>query len=189
MRMTSGTIISIRVAALAAAVLLSGVGVAGTVKQLGATPDQDQLIQSLTPPPGSDAEIHERGLRILSGKPAGPDAGVPVVALDVRFALGSDRLSAAAQDTLDRVGKALQSSGLSGYRFLVEGHTDSTGRPDANLALSKRRAAAVKAYLVSNSGVDAGRLDTVGKGSTEPLDALHPASGVNRRVQIVNLGK
>ncbi len=199
----------IRASGLVAVVLAStaywSIARAGDVKSMGATPDYDQLIKSLTPPP-AEVGKSSRGLRVLSaGTPttvatnsgsghaaaAAPveDMKAPAVALDVRFAVGSDQLTDGARDTVSRIGAALKSSQLSGYRFLVEGHTDSTGNPDANLDLSRRRAEAVKTFLVSNVGLPSDRLETVGKGSTEPLDVEHPASGVNRRVQIVNLGQ
>lgn len=50
----------------------------------------------------------------------------------------------------------------------IEGHTDSKGTDEYNQRLSERRAKAVKQYLVSR-GVEAGRLDTVGKGEKEPI--------------------
>jgi outer membrane protein OmpA-like peptidoglycan-associated protein len=175
---------------------------AADVKQMGSQPKYDDLIKSLTPDSSQVGPGNSRGLRVLSGKttvatssagasasaPA-QDARAPAVALDIRFAKGSDELTDAAHDTIDRIGAALKSGQLSTYRFRVEGHTDSTGNPDANLVLSQRRAEAVKSYLVSNEGIPADRLETVGKGSTEPLDTEHPANGINRRVQIVNLGQ
>ena len=178
--------------------LLSGAQ-ANEVKQLGAKPDEDQLIQSLLPPDSPNGQA--RGLQVLSGKSlegkgtTHPSSGgteasrAPAVALDVQFARGSAELTDTARDTIERIGKALTSSQLSGYRFLVEGHTDSTGGPEINLPLSQRRAEAVKAYLVSHDGVQAVRLETEGKGSAEPIDPEHPESGINRRVQIINLGQ
>ena len=46
----------------------------------------------------------------------------------------------------------------------IEGHTDSVGDKTRNMDLSKRRAEAVRAVLVSQFKVDAGRLTTVGMG-------------------------
>jgi outer membrane protein OmpA-like peptidoglycan-associated protein len=175
---------------------------ASDVQQLGSQPSYDQLLKSLTPDPSQIGK--SRGLRVLSartpeagGSKAGSDTAAspkddvraPTIALDIRFATGSDVLTDAAHATVDRIGAALKSAQLSSFRFRLEGHTDSTGNPDANLALSQRRADAVKAYLVNNEGIQADRLETAGKGSSEPLDSEHPASGVNRRVQIVNLGQ
>ncbi|MGE5027980.1 MAG: OmpA family protein [Betaproteobacteria bacterium] len=51
--------------------------------------------------------------------------------------------------------------------LLVTGHTDRIGTTQYNQKLSERRAAAVKAYLVSK-GIAADRVKTVGKGESEP---------------------
>lgn len=66
----------------------------------------------------------------------------------------------------------------------VAGHTDNVGSDRFNMGLSKRRAAAVQAYLVEN-GIDAGRLTSEGYGETEPIAVNFTESGrqANRRVE------
>jgi OmpA-OmpF porin, OOP family len=68
----------------------------------------------------------------------------------------------------------------------VQGHTDERGDDDYNLDLSRRRAAAVVAYLVEH-GVDPKRLTSRGYGETQPIDARHDeaAWALNRRVSFV----
>ena len=73
-------------------------------------------------------------------------------------------------------------------RFQVIGHTDSSGSAAYNQTLSEARAEAVMNYLVTDCGVPADRLMAVGVGETAPLDAAHPASDVNRRVEFQALG-
>jgi outer membrane protein OmpA-like peptidoglycan-associated protein len=70
---------------------------------------------------------------------------------------------------------------------LVVGHTDSQGSFDYNLDLSARRAAAVKAALVSGHGVDANRLATAGAGMMAPVatNATDEGRAKNRRVALV----
>lgn len=51
----------------------------------------------------------------------------------------------------------------------VEGHTDRLGSEAYNQTLSLQRAQAVKAYLVSRSGLDAGKIAAVGKGESSPV--------------------
>lgn len=61
---------------------------------------------------------------------------------------------------------------LAGTRFeiiKVDGHTDRLGSPGYNQRLSARRAEAVKAYLVSSGGVDAGKIVATGKGFSTPV--------------------
>ncbi|MNH32587.1 putative lipoprotein YiaD precursor [compost metagenome] len=55
--------------------------------------------------------------------------------------------------------------------------------------LSKRRAAAVKKALSTDFGIDASRLETDGKGETQPIDANTTAEGKakNRRVEFIKL--
>lgn len=67
--------------------------------------------------------------------------------------------------------------------IVIEGHTDSQGSDADNLALSNRRADAVREYLVAG-GVDGGRLKSTGKGETTPVADNATAAGrfENRRV-------
>ncbi len=68
----------------------------------------------------------------------------------------------------------------------IEGHTDNVGDAQANLALSAKRADAVKAYLVGK-GVGAERLTTKGLGASKPAAPNTTAEGrqQNRRVELV----
>ena len=70
-------------------------------------------------------------------------------------------------------------------KFSIEGHTDNSGKADANLKLSEERAAAVKNYLVEN-GIAADRLTSSGYGQTKPIDSNKTKSGKanNRRVEV-----
>ena len=69
---------------------------------------------------------------------------------------------------------------------VIEGHTDSTGSAATNVALSQRRADAVKAYLVSQSE-PAASITTIGKGKDAPVADNGTAAGrqQNRRVEII----
>jgi len=53
-------------------------------------------------------------------------------------------------------------------KVMVEGHADSRGSAEYNLALGERRATAVRDYLV-NLGVTADRVQVVSKGKESPL--------------------
>lgn len=70
-------------------------------------------------------------------------------------------------------------------KMVIEGHTDDRGADDMNMALSQRRADAVKAYLVKK-GVSADRLTATGFGETSPIDDNTTAAGRknNRRVEL-----
>jgi len=68
---------------------------------------------------------------------------------------------------------------------IATGHTDSIGTDAYNQKLSERRAAAVKAYLVSK-GIPASKITTIGKGETQPVATNKTKEGrqKNRRVDI-----
>lgn len=68
----------------------------------------------------------------------------------------------------------------------IEGHSDNAGPAKTNLALSKKRADAVKAWLVSKHGVADARLTTDGLGDQKPLSPNTTEIGRanNRRVEI-----
>ena len=91
---------------------------------------------------------------------------------------------------LNELGRALSSKDLAGYKFRIEGHTDTVGTAEANRLLSEQRARVVVTYITSHFGVDASRLQAVGKGQQElavPTPAQTPEPR-NRRVLVVNLG-
>lgn len=76
----------------------------------------------------------------------------------------------------------------------ITGYTDRLGSPKYNQALSERRAVAVKNYLV-DKGVDAGRINAMGKGEANPVvqctdknrTALIKCLESNRRVEIEDI--
>jgi OOP family OmpA-OmpF porin len=69
----------------------------------------------------------------------------------------------------------------------ISGHTSRAGDADYNLTLSKRRAEAVKALLISRYGIEGSRLTAVGYGEERLLDASGTAEAarVNRRIEAV----
>jgi outer membrane protein OmpA-like peptidoglycan-associated protein len=77
----------------------------------------------------------------------------------------------------------------SGIRIKVIGHTSSDGDDNANMELSKKRAAAVKEMLTTEFGIDAGRLESEGKGETQPAADNKTKEGkmLNRRVEFIKL--
>lgn len=76
-----------------------------------------------------------------------------------------------------------------GIRLKIAGHTSSDGDDNANMELSKKRAAAVKDLLVADFGIDASRLETEGKGETEPVadNTTKEGKTLNRRVEFIKL--
>ena len=113
-----------------------------------------------------------------------------LLSLSIPFASGSSTLLPDATPILQKLGAALNSPELAGYRFRVEGHTDSVGSTLYNRELSAERARTVAEYLEQNFGISPARLDTAGFGFDRPAvpTPAQTPEPRNRRVQIVNLG-
>jgi outer membrane protein OmpA-like peptidoglycan-associated protein len=106
----------------------------------------------------------------------------------IQFAFGSTQLTPGSSATLRNLGDALNHQLADQKSFLIEGHTDRKGTRAYNDELSKGRADAVKDYLVHETGVSSDRLQTVGKGYSEPANPKNPYAAENRRVVVVNTG-
>ena len=106
----------------------------------------------------------------------------------INFAFNSADLTSDARITLDGLGTALRDAKLSGFTFVIAGHTDAKGGVAFNQKLSERRAEAVRNYLITQSGIPVERLTAKGYGKSQLLDPERPEDGVNRRVQVINTG-
>jgi OOP family OmpA-OmpF porin len=98
------------------------------------------------------------------------------------FALGSNKIKPSGQEKLDEMVEQLR--GMHYDKVIIVGHTDPTGPKAMNDKLSKRRAQAVRAYLVSK-GVAAKRIQTEGKGGSEPLPKTQDCDALPRVDKIV----
>lgn len=107
----------------------------------------------------------------------------------IRFDFASARIRPESRAVLDRVAAVMKAPDAASIRFRIIGHTDARGTPASNLALSRRRAEAVRDDLATRHGIDPARLETEGAGETRLADPAHPDAAENRRVEIVNLGR
>jgi outer membrane protein OmpA-like peptidoglycan-associated protein len=169
-------------------------------------PSADQIIRSLEPSgvtrgirpvgPPSGTSVPSLGATSASTVQgsAAPTVARPVpppsVNLTIQFPTGSAVVTPEAARSLDELGRALTNNALSGYRFRIEGHTDTVGTREYNKLLSEKRAASVLDYLVRKWGVDPAKVQPVGMGLDQPLVPTGPnvAEARNRRVTVVNLG-
>jgi len=128
-------------------------------------------------------------LQVRFGAPAAPAAVpqapmAPVNSYMVFFDWDRSNLSQQALATIQQAANSFKSKGSA--RIVATGHADRSGPENYNMALSLRRANAVKDALVRD-GVPATAISVVGKGETQPL--VPTADGVrepqNRRVEIV----
>lgn len=170
-------------------------GQSGVVDLRDRTFTAQDVVNALAKPPEptqtSASARKKRGLAVVPTGGEGPNGMEPsarrALSIQLQFEFDSARLTDDALVKLDAVGSALQSAALQSSRFQVSGHTDAAGKPDYNLGLSRRRAEAVRTYLVARHGIATDRVVATGKGAEELLDPADPRSAVNRRVQFETL--
>jgi outer membrane protein OmpA-like peptidoglycan-associated protein len=114
------------------------------------------------------------------------ESGVVVTLGDVLFASGQAQLVEGGRSSLEEVVDLLQTE--PDKKIRVEGHTDSSGGPEANLQLSEQRANAVRDALI-NLGVSADRITALGMGQDFPITSNEDEAGRarNRRVDVILL--
>jgi OmpA-OmpF porin, OOP family len=110
-----------------------------------------------------------------------------MISYGIYFDVNSDRIKPASAATIKDIARVLTENPT--LRISIVGHTDSDGDDAANLDLSKRRAASVKAELLSLYNIEPSRIETDGKGETQALvpnnNPLNKAK--NRRVELIRL--
>ena len=109
---------------------------------------------------------------------------VGFVTNDMLFDFDSTAIRSEYNEKLDLLGKFLSNN--PGTYVVAGGFTDSSGDEEYNLALSERRAASVKSYLVDNHNIDANRIVTLWFGKDNPVADNTTPEGrqLNRRVGI-----
>lgn len=134
-------------------------------KSQGLTPEQVTLLQS------QGFKLTDNGWEFgLSDK--------------VLFGNNISKLNPESIETVERMGRALLSVGITQFR--LDGHTDNYGEDGYNDQLSLRRANAVAA-LLANVGIPRTNISTRGMGKRDPVADNRTSSGraENRRVAIV----
>ena len=126
----------------------------------------------------TDAAPDMRSKLITEGK---------LVSYGIYFDVNKDVVKSESYGTIKEIAAVLTENPT--VKIKIVGHTDSDGDDKSNLDLSKRRAASVKNVLVKDFGIDATRIETDGKGESEPI--AKNDSGVNkalnRRVEFIKL--
>ena len=100
-----------------------------------------------------------------------------------QFEKGQAELNDDAKLALHDLAKVMKQN--DALRLRIEGHTSAEGDAAVNQKLSEDRAQAAVDVLVNKEGIDASRLEAVGKGSSEPIDPATPEA--NRRTEFVIL--
>jgi len=109
------------------------------------------------------------------------------------FKSGTDELEKGCDTKAHRLAKALidakkklNASGVQNFKFVVSGHTDTTGSAEQNKALSAKRAAVMVRQLVAK-GVPESDIESVGMGAERPLvkpDDTPAKKARNRRYEV-----
>jgi OOP family OmpA-OmpF porin len=101
------------------------------------------------------------------------------------FRSGSADIGPAYRTLLEKVANAANVFPRS--QIVIEGHTDSYGSDETNMALSRERADAVSAFLSEQLGIQAFRISAVGYGETQPIANNETEQGRsrNRRIDVL----
>jgi OmpA-OmpF porin, OOP family len=116
---------------------------------------------------------------------AGLEAEGHIALYSILFDTGQSTLKPESRTAVSEIAKLLKNR--MNLKLFVVGHTDSTGGFEANMRLSRERAAAVAESLVSEHGIAATRLTAQGVGPLAPVAANSNEEGraKNRRVELV----
>ena len=162
--------------------------IAPAIAQESRMPTAEEIIRKLMQPTVSPEDLKSNAVQVEGRRQRTEPALGPSIDLAVNFEYASAKLTPDARIVLDNLGQALSDAALRDSRFRIAGHTDARGSDAYNLTLSRQRARSVADYLVRQHRIDARRLGIEGYGRSQLLDPDNPASPVNRRVQITNLG-
>jgi outer membrane protein OmpA-like peptidoglycan-associated protein len=115
-------------------------------------------------------------------------ADLPSVSMEIYFDYNSTDIGPQSMPSLLALGKALIDPGFQKDKFIVGGHTDGVGSDAYNLRLSQARAEAVRHFLIQRFPIAPEALTALGFGKTVLKNPANPDAGINRRVQVINLG-
>jgi OOP family OmpA-OmpF porin len=102
-----------------------------------------------------------------------------------KFPTGSAEIRPDNFGLMNKIVKAIEE--FDGSRIQISGHTDSTGSPDLNKALSNDRAQSVAKFMIDVAGLSPTRIQAEGFGQEKPVASNQTADGraKNRRVEIL----
>jgi len=99
------------------------------------------------------------------------------------FGFDKSTMTPEGMTALDAFARELQ--GTQFDQVVVEGHTDRLGSTEYNQTLSTQRAEAVKAYLISNGRIDAGKISAVGKSESSPITKAEDCKGASANPRLI----
>jgi len=114
---------------------------------------------------------------------------LPTFNVNIQFDIDTPIVLPDSYETLGRIADALVQSTMLPYGFLIIGHIEANGRRENNALLSQRRADAIRDVLVNTFKISSKRVQSVGLGEEQLLDAAHPTAPVNQQIQIMTVAK
>ena len=159
-------------------------------KALNATTQYNSIIFGLANSRNATDRYYIGNLKLAVGAPDTRNKLITegkFVTRGILFDVNSDKLRSESYGALKDIANVLTENGDIKVRII--GHTDSDGDDKLNLDLSKRRAEAVKNVLINEFGINESRMDTDGKGETQPVDKNLTPEGKanNRRVEFLKI--
>jgi len=145
---------------------------------------------------GIETNLYEKLRKILTPGSAGSQAldfieggfkgSGKITFKNIQFATGSSAIAEATGAEVDNLATMLKT--FPDIKLAISGYTDDTGLSLSNTELSKSRADAVKARLISQ-GIEGNRMSTKGFGSSKPVATNDTALGRarNRRIEAIIL--
>jgi outer membrane protein OmpA-like peptidoglycan-associated protein len=133
----------------------------------------------------AEADIVEKARAVENAQAFTTERGVVLRLAGDLFPVNRTDLNAAFFPSLSKIGQIIRPYS-STYRVVVEGHTDRSGDPGANLRLSKGRAATLARHLADFLGTNVSVVSE-GYGDTQPIPNVAPADVKNRRIEIIVL--
>lgn len=115
--------------------------------------------------------------------PPPPAARKVTFSADSLFDFGKATVRPAGKQALDKFAAELKGTNFD--VITATGHTDRIGSSASNIALSKRRAEAVKTYLVESAGIASSKITAQGKGASEPVTKAGECKGSGASKQLI----
>jgi outer membrane protein OmpA-like peptidoglycan-associated protein len=161
---------------------------ANRLEQQIRNPKTDQLVRGLRDSLYQPLKVAalgatgSKGQRALAVAPAKPSVNI-----QINFVEDSIEVDAQTRPNVTTLAHALADASLAGGRFMFVGHADVRGTDEHNMELSQRRSQALARAIMELEPALSGRIDTMGRGESEPLDLslTENAHRANRRLQVL----
>lgn len=152
---------------------LYSVGLVYRLGQTAAAPVRAPVAAAPAPAP---TPVRAAPAPVAAPTPApAPAPTITTLSADSFFEFDSADLMPAGRRELDLLANSLR--GAEFETMTVTGYTDRLGRAEYNLNLSRRRAEAVKAYLVESARIPASKITTQGRNGSDPVTTMAQCPG------------